>query len=44
MKMALLKLAFMPFSLVTDRWRFDVFRGDVTPDKYQRHWSKLRYS
>jgi len=43
MKMALTKIAFLPFSLITDKWRFDVFRGDVTPSNYGRHWWQLRY-
>jgi len=42
MKMALTKLTFLPFSLVLDKWRFEVFRGDVTPDNYNRRWWQLR--
>ena len=39
---ALDKIAFLPFSLVVDKWRFDVFAGRVEPDRYNAHWWKLR--
>jgi peptidyl-dipeptidase A len=42
MFVALDKIAFLPFGYLMDRWRWDVFRGDVTPDKYNAHWWKLR--
>ncbi|XP_063230405.1 angiotensin-converting enzyme [Bacillus rossius redtenbacheri] len=40
--LALDKLAFLPFSLALDRWRWDVFRGDVRDDQYTCHWWQLR--
>jgi peptidyl-dipeptidase A len=38
MKMALQKVAFLPFGLRVDKWRWDVFSGKVTPDKYNAAW------
>ncbi len=42
MKMALDKIAFLPFGLMVDRWRWEVFSGEVTPDHYNDAWLKLR--
>ncbi len=42
MKVALEKIAFLPFGLLIDRWRWDVFAGTVTPDQYESHWWELR--
>ncbi|MCH8277627.1 MAG: M2 family metallopeptidase, partial [Proteobacteria bacterium] len=42
MKRALDKIAFLPFGLVIDKWRFDVFAGRIGPDEYNEHWWKLR--
>ncbi|MCP4679995.1 MAG: M2 family metallopeptidase [Deltaproteobacteria bacterium] len=42
MARALEKIAFLPFGLVVDKWRFDVFSGKVKPDDYNAHWWKLR--
>jgi peptidyl-dipeptidase A len=42
MKTALEKIAFLPFGLVIDKWRWDVFAGKVTPEDYNAHWWKLR--
>jgi peptidyl-dipeptidase A len=39
---ALEKVAFFPFGLLVDRWRWDVFSGKVGPDSYNRHWWELR--
>lgn len=36
------KLAFLPFSLVMDKWRWDVFTGDVRKEQYNCHWWRLR--
>jgi len=45
MKVALEKIAFLPFGLMVDKWRWDVFSGKVTPDQYNQHWwdLKLKY-
>jgi peptidyl-dipeptidase A len=42
MMRALDKMAFLPFGLVVDKWRFDVFSGKIGPDEYNAHWWKLR--
>ena len=41
-QMALDKVAFLPFGYLIDQWRWSVFRGDTTPDKYNRDWWNLR--
>lgn len=45
LKMALDKIAFLPFGLMVDRWRWDVFSGETTPDEYNAAWTAdmLRY-
>jgi Oligoendopeptidase F len=42
LKMALDKIAFLPFGLLVDRWRWQVFAGETTPDAYNSDWWKLR--
>jgi peptidyl-dipeptidase A len=39
---ALEKIAFLPFGLVIDQWRWKVFSGEVTPENYNRVWWELR--
>jgi peptidyl-dipeptidase A len=42
MATALEKIAFLPFGLVVDKWRWDVFSGKVEPTQYNEHWWTLR--
>jgi len=42
MATALEKIAFLPFGLVVDKWRWDVFSGKVAPEQYNAHWWQLR--
>jgi peptidyl-dipeptidase A len=42
LRTALERLAFLPFGLVVDAWRWQVFSGEVTPDEYNRAWWDLR--
>jgi peptidyl-dipeptidase A len=42
MKMALEKVAFLPFGLLVDQWRWQVFSGQVTPEQYNQAWWQLR--
>ncbi|XP_078660646.1 angiotensin-converting enzyme-like isoform X2 [Branchiostoma floridae x Branchiostoma belcheri] len=42
LNMALQKVAFLPFGLMIDKWRWRVFSGDITPDKYNSDWWNLR--
>lgn len=44
MEMALERVAFLPFGLLIDKWRWDVFAGKVTPEHWNNHWWKYRYS
>jgi len=42
MKRALEKVAFLPFGLLIDQWRWKVFNGEVTPAGYNKAWWDLR--
>lgn len=39
---ALEKVAFLPFGLMIDQWRWKVFSGEIPPDKYNQAWWDLR--
>ncbi|XP_014475472.1 PREDICTED: angiotensin-converting enzyme-like [Dinoponera quadriceps] len=39
--LAMDKLVMLPFSIVMDRWRWDVFRGYVNREEYNCHWHRL---
>jgi peptidyl-dipeptidase A len=39
---ALEKVAFLPFGLLVDKWRWEVFGGQVKPDGYNKEWWELR--
>jgi peptidyl-dipeptidase A len=39
---ALEKIAFLPFGLLIDQWRWKVFAGDVKPAEYNKAWWDLR--
>jgi peptidyl-dipeptidase A len=42
MHRALQKIAFLPFGLVIDQWRWKVFSGQIPPEKYNQTWWELR--
>ena len=42
LKMALDKIAFLPFGLLIDQWRWKVFSGEITPEQYNKAWWELR--
>ncbi|MFL6619690.1 MAG: M2 family metallopeptidase [Povalibacter sp.] len=42
MKLALDKLAFLPFGKLIDEWRWKVFSGEVKPENYNAAWWQLR--
>jgi peptidyl-dipeptidase A len=42
LKMALDKVAFLPFGKLIDQWRWDVFSGKTPPAEYNRAWWELR--
>ena len=39
---ALEKIAFLPFSLLIDQWRWKVFSGEIAPGDYNKAWWQLR--
>ncbi len=39
---ALEKIAFLPFGLVIDQYRWKVFSGEITPAEYNKAWWALR--
>ena len=39
---ALEKVAFLPFGLMIDQWRWKVFSGEISPDQYNKAWWDLR--
>lgn len=39
---ALDKVAFLPFGLLIDQWRWKVFSGQITPEQYNAAWWELR--
>ena len=43
MKEALEKVAFLPFGLLIDKWRWDVFAGKTSPADYNKTWWALRH-
>ncbi|MFP5289104.1 MAG: M2 family metallopeptidase [Thermoanaerobaculia bacterium] len=42
MRAALEKVAFLPFGLLVDQWRWKVFSGEYGPDEYNKGWWELR--
>ncbi|HSN73005.1 MAG TPA: M2 family metallopeptidase [Steroidobacteraceae bacterium] len=42
MKLALDKIAFLPFGKLIDEWRWKVFSGEITPAEYNAAWWDLR--
>ncbi len=42
MRMALTKIAFLPFGLMIDRWRWGVFDGSIKPGEYNKAWWDLK--
>lgn len=42
MNKALDKVAFLPFGLLIDEWRWGVFSGQIKPEDYNKAWWQLR--
>jgi peptidyl-dipeptidase A len=42
LRQAMDKVAFLPFGLLVDRWRWGVFDGSIQPAAYNEAWTKLR--
>ena len=42
LKQALDRVAFLPFGLLIDQWRWKVFSGEITPANYNQAWWDMR--
>ncbi|PYU46531.1 MAG: peptidyl-dipeptidase, partial [Acidobacteria bacterium] len=42
LQQALEKIAFLPFGLLVDKWRWEVLANQVKPEEYNRAWWELR--
>ena len=42
LRQAMDKVAFLPFGLLVDRWRWGVFDGSITPANYNEAWTDMR--
>jgi peptidyl-dipeptidase A len=42
LQQALSKVAFLPFGLMIDKWRWEAFAGQVKPEEYNKAWWDLR--
>jgi peptidyl-dipeptidase A len=42
LRMALDKIAFLPFGLLVDQYRWKIFSGEITPAQYNQAWWDLR--
>lgn len=43
LQQALEKVAFLPFGLLIDQWRWKVFSGEISPEEYNKTWWELRH-
>ncbi|MGZ8327045.1 MAG: M2 family metallopeptidase, partial [Allosphingosinicella sp.] len=42
LRQAMDKVAFLPFGLLVDKWRWKVFSGEIAPTGYNQGWNDLR--
>lgn len=42
LRQALDKVAFLPFGLLIDQWRWKVFNGEIKPADYEKSWVEMR--
>ncbi len=42
LRQAMDKVAFLPFGLLVDKWRWQVFSGDIAPAQYTSAWHDLK--
>ncbi len=42
LRQALDKIAFLPFGLLVDRYRWGIYSGEIQPDQYQSAWDAMR--
>jgi len=43
LRQALDKVAFLPFGLIIDKWRWAVFSGAIPPERYNQAWWELKH-
>jgi peptidyl-dipeptidase A len=43
LRQAMDSIAFLPFGLMVDRWRWGVFSGETPPERYNQSWNALRF-
>ena len=43
LRQAMDKVAFLPFGLLVDKWRWGVFDGSITPANYNNAWVELKH-
>ena len=42
LKQALKQVMLMPVALIIDKWRWSVYRGEISPEEYNLKWWKMR--
>jgi peptidyl-dipeptidase A len=42
MQVAMQKIAFLPFGLLIDKWRWEVFAGKIAPADYSKAWWEMK--
>jgi peptidyl-dipeptidase A len=42
LRQAMDKVAFLPFGLLIDRWRWKAFSGEIAPADYNKAWTQMR--
>ena len=42
LRQAMDKVAFLPFGLLVDKWRWDVYSGKIASNQYNKGWTDLR--
>ena len=42
MKAALRSIAFLPYGVTLDKWRWEVYKGNIKPDEYNKKWWEYR--
>jgi peptidyl-dipeptidase A len=42
LRQAMDKVAFLPFSVIVDKWRWGVFEGSIPTESYNKAWTDLR--
>ena len=39
---SIIQVAFLPFGLLIDLWRWDIFSGKINESQWNTHWWELR--